>query len=113
MGQKLRVPLDSQDKRVTLAFNPLDDAVLGRGIDDQPLARFFDCLVMGGIDLQILPSYDLLELGPLVDFYSMASAVLQIPLLVLVGLRKLSSNILIKRAPKGDINGLCAAAYAE
>ena len=73
-SQALRVPLDSQDERVLLALNALDDAIFSRGIDDQTLAGFPYRLVMGSIDLQVPAPHDLPELGAVVDSYFMAAS---------------------------------------
>jgi hypothetical protein len=94
-------------------LNSFDQSVLRRGVDTQSPADLTDGLMVSRVDCQGLLLDDLPEAGPRMNFYRMAGFASLGSLFVLVGVRKLRRDILIKRPAQGDIDRLRAAANSQ
>src|ERR1700757_826258 len=60
---ELGVPLHAETEAVARILDPLDDAVLGDGGDDEPRPGGLDCLMVGAVDPEAVHSGDAVQKG--------------------------------------------------
>ena len=108
--EHFRMPLKSHHKRMTLAFNSLDQTIFSGCIDDQARADLFNRLVVRGVYFNGLSPQNLSQPGAWMDNDPMASTLLFITLLMVPGVGQLSCNVLVERAAQDNIDCLLAAA---
>ena len=95
------------------ALNAFDQSIFRRGINDKPLARLLDGLVVGRIDFQCTLLNDLSEASPRNNFYWMTPVILFCSLFVVVGEWKLGRDILVKGSAQRYVNRLRAATDSQ
>jgi len=107
------VPLHPETETVTRILDPLDDAVLGDGIDDEPRSGGLDRLMVCAVDPEAVHSGDAVQKGTGDHPDGMPGLVARVGLAMRQAIRDFVWDVLDQRAAERDIQELLAAADPE
>ena len=106
--QHFGMPLHAQNETVAYAFDALDDAIFGDGVDGEPAAEMLDGLMMTGIHPYARAAHDFEQSSVWFDVNGVATSILR-SVFVDPASTELDCNVLIEGAAQGDVDCLGAA----